>query len=121
MKYKPQAEGETIVKKDYSKKIIFSLSDFEEPGHLLQTVTIPSQTRQRIHSHNKQTEVWYVLEGETEITINGKIFLAKRGDAFICPPGDKHNLWNKTDKDFKVLVFKINLPENDEDTNWLEG
>ena len=70
MKYKPSAEGQEIVKPDYRKKIIFSLDDFDEKGHLLQVVTIPPETRQRPHSHEKQTEVFYILEGEATLTIN---------------------------------------------------
>jgi len=120
MKHSSSSQGIELIKKDYRKKIIFSLEDFQEKGHLLQIVIIPPQTKQRLHSHNKQTEVFYILEGETTIAINGVDFEAKPGDAFICSPGDVHNLWNKTDKDFKLLVFKINLPINDEDSNWQE-
>jgi quercetin dioxygenase-like cupin family protein len=120
MKYRDSTEGQEIVKNDYRKKIIFSLDDFDEKGHLLQVVTIPAHTRQRLHSHAKQTEVFYILEGEAMITINGVDYHAKPGDAFICSPGDVHNLWNKTDKDFKLVVFKINLPEEGEDSHWQE-
>ena len=120
MKYKPSTEGTEIVKKDYRKKIIFSPDDFGETGHLLQVVTIPAETRQRLHSHNKQTEVFYILEGEATITINDVDYLARPGDAFICSPGDVHNLWNQTDKEFRLVVFKINFPEEGEDTNWKE-
>ncbi|HEX6036139.1 MAG TPA: cupin domain-containing protein [Anaerolineales bacterium] len=119
MKYRPSTEGQEIVKPDYRKKIIFSLNDFEEKGHLLQVVTIPPETRQRLHSHEKQTEVFYILEGEATLTINNVDYVARPGDAFICSPGDIHNVWNKTGRDFKLVVFKINLPEG-EDSVWLE-
>ena len=120
MKYRPAGEGEEVVKEDYRKRIIFSLDDFAEKGHLLQIVTIPPNTRQRLHFHHRQTEVFYILEGETLITINGVEHQAKPGDAFICSPGDAHNLWNRTDKEFKLAVFKINLPGDGEDTHWME-
>ena len=120
MKYRPSTEGQEIVKQDYRKKIIFSLDDFDEPGHLLQVVTIPPDTRQRMHSHDRQTEVFYILEGEATITINGVDYFAKTGDAFICSPGDVHNLWNKTNEAFRLVVFKINLPDEGEDTRWQE-
>lgn len=120
MKYKSSYEGNEIIKKDYRKKIIFSLDDFQEKGHLLQIVIISPLTKQRLHSHKKQTEVFYILEGEALITINGIDYVAKPGDAFISSPGDVHNLWNKSNKEFILIVFKINLPENDEDTNWQE-
>ena len=120
MKYRPSTEGQEVVKQDYRKKIIFSLDDLDETGHLLQVVTIPADTRQRAHSHDKQTEVFYILEGEATITINDVDYLAKPGDAFICSPGDVHNVWNKTNKDFRLVVFKINLPKDKEDNHWLE-
>jgi hypothetical protein len=33
------------------------------------------------------------------------------GDALIDSPGDVHNLWNKTKEEFRLVAFKINLPE----------
>jgi quercetin dioxygenase-like cupin family protein len=119
MKFVSANTCEWIVKKDYKKQIILKSNDFIQDGHLLQIVIIPPNTKQRVHSHDIQTEVFYILEGECTITINGTNYLAKPGDAFICSPGDNHNLWNKTDKDFKLLVFKIDLPDS-EDTNWNE-
>lgn len=59
-----------LSKKDYRKKIIFSPDDFDEKGHLLQVVTIPANTRQRSYSHEVQTEVFSILEGEPTITVN---------------------------------------------------
>ena len=118
MKYKPSNSGEIIHKKGYSKRIIFSTKDFQERGYLLQVVTIPSKTKQRLHLHRKQTEVYYILEGEAIIYMNENEFPAKPGDAFICSPGDKHKVWNKSDKDFRLVVFKINIPDED-DTDWL--
>jgi len=122
MKYRPSTEGQEIVRNDYRKKIVFSPDEFDQKGHLLQVVTIPADTRQRAHSHRRQTEVFYILEGQAILTINGVDYLAKPGDAFICSPGDVHNLWNKTDEAFRLVVFKINFPDekDGEDTDWLE-
>ena len=117
MKYFKAGTGTLIKREDYSKEIIFNQTDLPGQGHLLQVVTIPPQTKQRLHFHDQQTEVFYILEGECLIYLNDEEFLAKPGDAFVCSPGDKHNLWNKTDEDFKLAVFKIDLPEED-DTHW---
>jgi quercetin dioxygenase-like cupin family protein len=120
MKYRPSGSGQVVEEKDYSKTIIFSGDDFAEEGHLLQVVTVPPRTKQRLHLHREQTEVFYVLEGQAAIEIGGQEFLAQPGDAFICSPGDQHSLWNQTDRDFRLVVFKINRPEED-DSVWLEG
>lgn len=117
MKSFKAGSGEVFSKEDYSKEIIFNQQDLPGKGHLLQVVTIPPETKQRVHFHDFQTEVFYILEGECWIFLNDKKFLAKPGDAFVCSPGDKHNLWNKSKKEFKLAVFKIDLPEQD-DTHW---
>lgn len=120
MKYRPACSAETVEEPDYLKTIIFSSEDFDEKGHLLQVVTIPPRTRQRLHLHRQQTEVFYVLEGEAVIHLSGEDLLAEPGDAFVCAAGDKHSLWNQSERDFRVLVFKISKPD-EEDTDWLEG
>ncbi|MGB3904386.1 MAG: cupin domain-containing protein, partial [Anaerolineae bacterium] len=119
VKYKGKDSGETVHEKDYSKRIVFSTEDFDEEGYLLQVVTIPPRTKQRLHLHREQTEVFYVLEGQGLISISGSEFLAGPGDAFICSPGDTHSLWNQSDEDLKVVVFKISKPAEN-DTAWLE-
>ena len=119
MKYRPAGSGDIIEEEDYSKAVIFSPQDFEEEGHLLQVVTVPPRTRQRLHLHRQQTEVFYVLEGRARIEISGQEYLARPGDALICSPGERHSLWNRTDRDFKLAVFKINKPKGD-DSVWLE-
>jgi len=118
-KYARAGSGETVQEVDYAKTIIFSADDFEEEGHLLQTVTVPPDTKQRLHFHREQTEVFYVLEGQAVIELAGEEFLARPGDAFVCSPGDKHSLWNRSDEDFRLVVFKINTPAED-DTDWME-
>lgn len=122
MKYRSIGSAQEIIKKDYSKEILFTKEDFENNGHLLQIVTIPPHTKQRAHVHRTQTEVFYILEGEASIFMNSKEFISHSGDSFICEPGDKHFLWNKTGTIFKLVVFKINYPNNsEEDTEWVEG
>ena len=120
MKYRPAGSGQLVEEEDYSKEIIFSPDDFEEQGHLLQVVTVPPRTKQRLHLHGQQTEVFYILEGQALIELAGEEFLARPGDAFICSPGDRHRAWNQSDADFRLAVFKINRPEED-DSVWLEG
>lgn len=120
MKYKSLSSIKADIRKDYSKRIIFDVSELPKGGHILQEVTIPPKTKQRPHYHRKQTEIFYILNGESYIYINNKEFFAKPGDAFVCSPKDVHNLWNKSDKSFSLLVFKINRPNDDEDSIWEE-
>lgn len=120
MKHKSLSSIRKDVRKDYTKRVIFDVNELPAGGHVLQEVTIPPQTRQRAHYHNEQTEVFYILEGESRLVINDTEFNAVAGDAFICAPGDVHYLRNETDTPFRLLVMKINRPADREDSVWME-
>lgn len=119
MKYKKNDQAKVINYTDYSKLIYFSSSDFVDEHHVLQVVTIPPHTRQRLHYHTTQTEVSYILQGEALFIFNKEEILANVGDSFICEPKDRHFVWNKSDEEFKLVVFKIDFPKEN-DTIWLE-
>ena len=120
MKIKKASEGTLIQKSDYSKKIIFDYDDFDQKGHLLQTVIIPANTTQRAHFHNLQTEIWYILEGESYFYVNDIEYFVEKGDAMIGKPKEVHYVVNKTNQDCLILVFKIDKPIEGDDTVWLE-
>lgn len=119
MKKRLRVKEDIIRKIDYSKRIIFDPTIFKQQGLQLQEVTIPANTRQRSHFHKKQTEILYFTEGEGFIFFNDEKFSVRAGDAFVCEPGDRHYLWNRSDKPIKLVVFKINYSPNLEDTFWM--
>lgn len=118
-KFDPTKEKKAV---DYSKWWLLTQEDFKFNGNLLQKVVIPANTKQRRHFHKIQTEVFYITKGLCTITVNGQDFEVAEGDSMICEPNDIHNLWNKSDKDFELVVFKINYPkENPEsDSYWID-
>src|ERR1700677_211429 len=50
------------------------------------------------HSHSREEEGFYVLEGELRITVDGEPFVAHRGDFVNLPIGSLHSFTNATDK-----------------------
>jgi quercetin dioxygenase-like cupin family protein len=51
-----------------------------------------------IHEHSHpQEEVWFVIEGELEITVGGETRTAGPGGAAIVPPGERHSVVAHTD------------------------
>lgn len=119
MKYLPKNKGQLVHKKDYSKRIIFTPEDLKSKGNLLQVALIKPGVEQRFHFHHQQTEVFFILEGRAYVVIGDKKILARPGDAFICEPREKHKVINSFNKEFKLIVFKINLPKTD-DIVWVE-
>ena len=54
----------------------------------LHRVTISSNAR--THFHRDHTEVYYFLEGEGHIELDGKLHAARPGMSVLIPPGVRH-------------------------------
>jgi quercetin dioxygenase-like cupin family protein len=64
-----------------------------------------------IHEHfHSQEEVYEVLEGELEITIEGEVNVARPGVAAIVPPGARHSVRALTDG----RLFIVDCPRRPE-------
>lgn len=52
----------------------------------------------------KEDEIYYVLDGEGEMQMNGKSFNIKAGDAILTRPGSSHGLKVIGDKDLTIII-----------------
>ena len=60
------------------------------------------------HIHGKDRpleEIYYFLEGEGKMTINGKEISVSKGDAIMIPPGIGHGLFNNDEKILKLVII----------------
>ncbi|AEA46309.1 cupin domain-containing protein [Archaeoglobus veneficus] len=71
------------------------------------------------HYHEKQTEVFVVLNGEARLGIGSEEYVAKAGDIFLCKPFSVHWVVNERDEPFKLLVFKYGWVKGD--IVWVDG
>ncbi|MDQ7786732.1 MAG: cupin domain-containing protein [Thermodesulfovibrionales bacterium] len=62
-----------------------------------------------LHYHNKLEEIYFILDGEGEIEIDGKWHRVRPEDSIAIPIGKKHRMRNTSNK--KMLRFlSINSP-----------
>jgi len=92
----------------YSVSKLYELGD----GCFLQIVEIKPNKRVGKHYHLKQTEIFVILSGEAKLGIGNNVYDAKRGDIYICKPGDRHWVENGSEP-LRILVFKYNWEEDD--------
>lgn len=59
------------------------------------------------HVHPDKTEYAYIIEGNPEFVIDGKMFTSEPGDFFIFPFGKNHEIKNQTDKKCILLIGAI--------------
>ncbi|MBL9129308.1 MAG: cupin domain-containing protein [Verrucomicrobiales bacterium] len=70
----------------------------------------PGTTNFPLHRHAAQWEFYVVLSGSGELrTTEGTIPIVA-GDAFVCPPGDAHQIRNSGAEDLVYYVIADNPP-----------
>ena len=60
------------------------------------------------HIHDKDRpleEIYYILEGEGIMTIEGEEISVFKNDALMVPPGVDHGLFNNSDKILKLVII----------------
>lgn len=65
----------------------------------------PSPASPPPHYHKKMQEIFYVLEGALQFTLNGNTIDAPAGTLVMVPPGDVHTFKNALDTPAKFQVW----------------
>ena len=105
----------------YRKRRLLSADELRQPGALLQVVVVPpgrppSGGHIPPHRHATSVEVYVVIHGVCELTVNGARHELRPGDVVLMEPGDVHELTNHGEEAFELLVFKTNAAPGD--TEW---
>jgi mannose-6-phosphate isomerase-like protein (cupin superfamily) len=72
--------------------------------HSLAEIRHPRGTASREHWHTQAEEVYYVLEGEGEVRIDGETRAIGPGDVVTIVPGQRHKLWQRGEQELVLLV-----------------
>ena len=102
----------------YRKNRLLSAEALRQPGALLQVVQVPPGSHIPPHRHATSVEVYVVRRGECELIVNGERHTMRPGDVILMEPGDVHELINRGDEVFELLVFKTNAEEGDVTWEW---
>jgi uncharacterized cupin superfamily protein len=62
------------------------------------------------HSHSAQWELYLVQSGSGELRTSDGTMPIASGDAFVCPPGDAHQITNTGKEDLLYYVIADNPP-----------
>ncbi len=100
----------------YRKRRLLSAEELRQAGALLQVVVVPPGSHIPPHRHATSVEVYVVVQGNCELVVNGERHELRPGDVILMEPGDVHELTNRGEEPFELLVFKTNATA--EDTKW---
>ena len=68
----------------------------------------------RTHYHKRLTEIYYILEGEGEMELDGERHPVRPGDAILIKPGCRHRAIGK------LRVLNVPIPAFDPADEWFD-
>ncbi len=75
---------------------------------------VTTQGEARSHFHKKMTEIYYFLEGEGEMELDGVGYSVRPGTAVLIKPGCRHRAIGK------MKFINIPVPAFDPEDEWFE-
>lgn len=58
----------------------------------LAEATVPVGARTRLHKHERSEEIYYIVAGDGEMTLDGASFRVTAGDSICIAPGSAHRI-----------------------------
>ena len=74
---------------------------------------IPPGAGEVRHYHQRARQLFFVLEGELEIEVQGDLHRLLRGDSLEVSPGDAHRVRNIAEADVSFLVISAPSTQGD--------
>jgi len=74
----------------------------DEPNYKLKVIEVKPGHRLSYQYHNKRSEVWTIVKGSGEVTIDGNTEIVNYGDCITINQNAKHRIKNNTSA---ILVF----------------
>jgi mannose-6-phosphate isomerase-like protein (cupin superfamily) len=84
----------------------------DNPTATLHVVDI--QADARTHYHKRMTEIYFVLEGEGQMELDGELFPLKPMTAVFIKPGCRHRAIGK------LKIINVPIPAFDESDEWFD-
>ena len=72
--------------------------EMNNKGRLFARITLNPGCSIGYHTHDNDSELFYILKGNAEYNDNGKIYGVSAGDVTICPVGQGHGIANHSDE-----------------------
>ena len=96
-------EGETVWLRKLGIRSMIGGERTEGHSALVEYLIGPRALAAPMHTHEREEEYTYVLEGEVGVQIGEEVLLARPGDLVFKPRGVPHAFWNPADEPARAL------------------
>ena len=95
----------------YQKRIL--IEKLEDKIDLIEDIIISPKGEIPCHSHDFTDEIFYITDNSAIMIVNDKEFKVNPGDMIYVNKNENHGFRNDSNKEFKMIVFKINFQNGD--------
>lgn len=93
---------------------VFDRGDFAGPWNFVDYAVVPPGGSIGRHRHGRDEELYLVLEGEGELTLDGVTHRVGPGSVAVNRAGGEHALKNVGATDLRLFVVEVALPDDAE-------
>ena len=90
----------------------------DDPDRVASLHVVEITEDSRTHYHKRLTEIYYFLEGEGEIELDGERRPVKAGDGFLIKPGCRHR--TIVPPGGRLLLLNVPVPAFDPEDEWFD-
>lgn len=87
--------------------------DFETLLNFMHETTLPVGTEIGEHPHQGNEELYYVVEGKGEMTVDGQKIIMEPGSVTLAKSGSRHAFKNIGDTDLRIIVIEAVMDPKD--------
>jgi len=80
--------------------------DFSSCIRFMHETTLPPHTSVGLHEHSDNEELYFVIEGKGQMTVDGETAVMEPGDVCLTKSGSSHTFKNIGETDLKIVVLE---------------
>lgn len=85
--------------------------DFDSCLRFLHETTLPPGTSIGLHEHEGNEEIYFVVEGKGEMTVDGETAVMEPGDVCLTKSGSSHTFRNIGNTELRIIVIEALVPK----------
>jgi mannose-6-phosphate isomerase-like protein (cupin superfamily) len=86
----------------------------DDPDRVASLHVVDISAEARTHYHKRLTEIYYILEGEGQMELDGERHPVRPGDAILIKPGCRHRAIGR------LKVLNVPVPAFDPNDEWFD-
>ena len=86
----------------------------DDPDRVASLHVVDISTDARAHYHKRMTEIYYILEGEGHVELDGELHAVRPGDAILIKPGCRHRAIGR------LRLLNVPVPAFDPEDEWFD-